>query len=250
MEKEEIQLKKRLWELADKAAERNCVTYTNFLNLNEINILFSLIPALSNVTCRLYGGYDNAERQIAAFIPDALYYDWNYPLAVLKVGILSKKTTEQLSHRDYLGAILSLGVERSKIGDIIVDGQEAYFFCLDNLQDFFLQELTVIKHTAVAVSLAADGYIYKPNFREVTGSIASNRLDNSVSLAFHISRSRVSELINNKKVFVNSRSVTSSSLLLKAGDVVSVRGMGKFIYDGIISQTKKGRFFVRLQKYE
>lgn len=250
MEKEEYQFQKRIQELAELAEQRSCVTFTDFLNLNELNMFYNMTSSLSHMTYRLFGGYDYSERQIVAFIPDALYYEWKYPLITLKISPLNKKFADVLTHRDYLGAILNLGVERGKIGDIIIAGQEAYFFCMDNLQDFFEKELTKVKHTIVCVSETTDDFHYSPSFVEMKGSIASGRLDNVIAFAYHTARNKMIEVIAGKKVFVNSKLVLSNSYPLKENDIVSVRGYGKFIYRGIQSETKKGRFYVRIEMYD
>ena len=104
---------------------------------------------------RLFGGYEHAERQIAAFLPDALSYNYDFPVVSLKIRPLQKKFAEDLSHRDYLGALLNLGVDRSKIGDILVGEKEAIFFCEEGIAPFLQQELTRVRHTPVLVEAAA-----------------------------------------------------------------------------------------------
>ncbi len=88
-----------------------------------------------------------------------------------------------------------------------------------------------------------------PKFEEIRGSVATPRLDSVLALAFHGSRSSLSGLIEGKKVFVNSRLMESNSYLLKDGDIVSVRGYGKFIYNETVGTTKKGRAYISLNKY-
>ena len=96
------------------------MVFTDFMNLNELNIFHSCVKEFAYVSYRLFGGYEHAERQIAAFLPDALSYNYDFPVVSLKIRPLQKKFAEDLSHRDYLGALLNLGVDRSKIGDILI----------------------------------------------------------------------------------------------------------------------------------
>ena len=143
MQKEELMLQKRLIELSKIAYQRGIVTYSDFLNLNELNILHTT-PKQELFSCyETFGGYDYSERQMVAFLPDALCYEKNYPISALKVAPVQKKFSEKLSHRDYLGSIINLGVERSKIGDILVEDEYAILFTHHSLKSFFLEELVI-----------------------------------------------------------------------------------------------------------
>ena len=122
MTREEQQLEKRFLDLAETAYQRGIVTYSDFLNLNEQHIFHSIRPRLSYIQAESFGGYEAAERQMAAFVPDAPMFCPKYPIACIKIEPLQKKFAEKLAHRDYLGALLNLGIERSKTGDILVMG--------------------------------------------------------------------------------------------------------------------------------
>ena len=132
MTKEETLFQRRLLDLANMADQRNIVLFSDFLSLNELNIYHSSKKELGFVTCRLFGGYEAAERQMIAFIPDALYYDWDYPIACIRIRPLNVKFAEELGHRDILGALMNLGIERSKTGDIALEENEFYLFCCQN----------------------------------------------------------------------------------------------------------------------
>lgn len=250
MQKEEFMLQKRLIELSKTAYRRGIVTYSDFLNLNELNILHTTPRSEFDTPYETYGGYNDSERQMAAFLPDALYYTHFYPIQILTIEPLQKKFAESLTHRDYLGAILNLGIERSKIGDIIVMEQCAYLFVHESLADFICSDLTRIRHTSVMVTKKdAEDFSYTPKYEEITGTVASVRLDSLLSLAFNSSRSKLVALIEGGKVFTNGKLMTTNSYQVKEGDIISVRQMGRFKYNGILSQTKKGRYYVSLYKY-
>lgn len=111
MEKEETLLRKRLIELSNIAYQRGIIMYSDFLNLNELNILHTTPKDSFPVPYRTFGGYDPSERQMAAFLPDAFYMYMDedsihstYPIRILKISPLQPKFAEELSHRDYLGA--------------------------------------------------------------------------------------------------------------------------------------------------
>lgn len=250
MNREEELFKKRLIDLANTADRRGIVTFTDFMNLNELNIFHSSTGSFSYVETKLFGGYEHAERQMAAFIPDALSYSYEYPICSLKIEPLQKKFADALNHRDFLGALLNLGVDRCKIGDILVGDKEAVFFCEKKIAPFLIQELTRVRHTTVLCRENQNGTdTFAQKTETVTGTVSSVRLDSIIAAAMKTSRSSLTGLIEGGKVFVNGRLVTSNGYQLKEQDLISVRGVGRFRYLGQSSQTKKGRCVVEIEKY-
>ena len=250
MNREEQILIRRFHDLANTAYNRGICTFSDFLNLNEISNLNSIQKELSFVTISLYGGYREAERQIAVFAPDAFLPTINeYPISILKICPVNKKFAQDLSHRDFLGAILNLGIDRCKIGDILVKEATAYVFVHKSMETFLMEQLCRIKHTSVKVEPCFEAEDIRPSFAHIEGSVSSERLDAVMALAFQSSRNALSNLVAGEKVFVNGRLCYSNSQILRQGDIVSVRGYGKFIYQGFLSNTKKGRLFVALNKY-
>lgn len=257
MEKEETLLRKRLIELSNTAYQRGIVTYTDFLNLNELNILHTTPKDEFAVPYRTFGGYASSERQMAAFLPDAFYMYMEeaeileaFPIAVVKIAPLHEKFAEELGHRDFLGALLNLGIDRAKLGDILIQDGSAYVFASDTLAEFIEKELVRVRHTAVmAKRTALAEFSYEPRFEEIQGTVASVRLDSLLSLAFGSSRSRLTPFIEGGRVYVNGKLVTSNGCHLKNDDIISVRGMGRFQYKETAYQTKKGRCSVVIHKY-
>ena len=149
MNKEELLLQKRLVELSNTAYQRDIVTFTDFLNLNELNILHSTPKHMFPAAYETYGGYEAAERQMVAFLPDALYYEYRYPVEILKISPVNLKFAENLSHRDYLGGILHLGIERCCLGDLLVSEECCRVFVTDSMADYICRNLTRIRHTTV-----------------------------------------------------------------------------------------------------
>jgi RNA-binding protein YlmH len=233
MTKEELLLKKRLVELSKIAYNRNIPVFSDFLNLNELNIFYSVTKELYSSGFKVYGGYETAERQMVAFIPDAFCYDiiGLYPITVVKIVPLSKKYSDKLTHRDFLGAIVNLGIDRSKVGDILVKDNEGYIFCNEKLVEFLIEQVTRIKHTSVmAMATKLGEFHYEPEFMMLKGSIATSRIDSVLTVCFAKSRSEAVEYIMSKKVFINGRLIEANSETLKNNDIISVRGIGKFIF--------------------
>lgn len=248
-------LQKRLIELSRTAYIRGIVMFSDFLNLNELNILHTTPKHLFQSRYVTYGGYDLSERQMVAFLPDALYAFSEeqiipYPVQVLEISPHNKRFCEELSHRDYLGAVMNLGIERCKLGDIMVDGSKALLFVREELAGYIRENLTRIRHTSVNICVSCDfPNDYEPKYEEIKGTVASVRLDTVLSLAFPLSRSKITSYIEGAKVFVNGKLVTSNGYRLKEGDIISVRKMGRIVYDGVLSETKKGRFLTVIRKY-
>ncbi|WP_076777388.1 YlmH family RNA-binding protein [Lachnoclostridium phocaeense] len=250
MNKEEVMLQKRLIELSNLSYKRDIVTFSDFLNLNELNILHTTPKDLFPSRYETYGGYEPAERQMVAFLPDALYYDYQYPISVLRISPANRKFAEELSHRDFLGGILHLGIERSCLGDLLVEDSVCHVFVTDTMADFICEQLTRIRHTVVKTEkIDGESFSFTPRLETVKGTVASVRLDTVLSVAFPLSRSRMTGLVEGGKVFVNGKLITSNGYRLKEGDIISVRGMGKLVYQGVLSETKKGRQYIQVGKY-
>ena len=250
MTREEQQLEKHFRDLARTAYQRGIAVFSDFLNLNELNIFQSLRPEFSYLKMESFGGYELAERQIAVFRPEAPVFYADYPVKCLKITPLNAKFAEDLNHRDYLGAVLNLGIDRACLGDILVEEDAAYLFCLERMADFIRDNLIRIRHTSVYVEqVEAENFHYEPKYKEVSGTVASVRLDKLLALAFNASRSSLTGFIEGGKVFVNGKLVTSNGYEPKEGDLISVRGMGRFRFRETGGQSKKGREYVILWRY-
>ena len=244
LKKDEELFKKRLIELDNNAYSKGIPVFSDFLNLYEQSV-FHQLKYISRHT--LYGGYDGAERVIAIFHDGEYEYS---PIVCIKISSINPKYSEKLSHRDYLGSILGLGIDRSKVGDILLFDGFAYVFVIDKISDYIVDNLTRVKNTPVNVACCYDETAFKePDLKEITGSISSLRLDTVLSLAFGMSRSKVITFINDGVVFVNGRIVTTNSFSISDGDIISVRHLGRVKFDTVLGNTKKDRLFVRILKY-
>lgn len=250
MNKEEHYLVNRFLELANTAYNRNIYTYTDFLNMNEIHILKSTQNQLPPVKLELTGGNNYAERKIAIFSPLDIYYEEDAPISVLKITPKNLKYSDILTHRDYLGAILNLGITRNKIGDIFIIENIAYVYCISDISDYITENLTKIKHTFISIeSISSLEIEIEPSRKNITKTISNIRLDSLISAAFQVSRNSVIPFIEGGKVFVNGKLITSNGYAVKENEIISVRGKGRFIYNGILKTTKKGRNLVSIDLY-
>ena len=227
-EKEEQLLKKRMIELAGLCYQRDIQTSTGFLSLNEQTIFHSIEKTLPPVRTCLTGGFEGAERKLLCFLASYDDEEFGLPIAVLEVIPANLRYSEALTHRDYLGALMNLGIERSCIGDILMKENGCCVFCQEKMADYLCQELTMVR---------------------VSGSVASPRLDSVIAMVFSSSRTKILPLIEGEKVFIDGKQVTSPAVQLKEGEIVSVRGMGKFRFAGSGGLSKKGRLYVYADKY-
>lgn len=249
---------KHIQDLITRSYMQNRPYYSEFLSLEESGMVYLQLQNQRDVSFQLYGGYQNAERQILAIMPGGYELTQPMPVSCIRVEPLQFRFHDELSHRDYLGALMNLGIERNLLGDIVIHQETkkghtypvAYVFCLTRICDFIIDNLSKIRHTQVACSKETEYEIqYEPSFEELTGTVVSERLDAVLAFLTKQSRSHVAALIGEKKIFINNICIQNASYRLKENDVIRIRGYGKYIYqsDGLL--TKKGRLVIHVLKY-
>lgn len=250
-EKEIQQLKKRLIELSEKSSRQGIFTFTQFLALNEQDIFWQIKKDLEYAGFTLYGGTKKSDRVMIRFgDPQELGYEVGFPIKCIHITPLLPKFADQLSHRDFLGAIMNLGIERSTIGDILVGEKEAYVFCMEQVTDFICDNLDKIKHTnvkCVVVDSAAQIVEEEPKLLRI--QVSSLRADALIAKVYQSSRSECLELFQTGRVFIDGRLCENNSRILKAGETVNARGYGKFVLNGELGLTRKGKMSVEVLVY-
>lgn len=239
LEKEEVLLIKRFKELENRSYNRGVYEYSDFLNMYEQDLLFKNI----NTSFSLFGGYENAERQIAVFGNEENFgFSPSYPIVCVLVSPLMQKFADDLTHRDFLGSVLGLGIKRETIGDIIIKNNTGYIFCLETIADFITENLKKVRHTSVKCEKVTEApKEVNPEATEKFIIVVSERLDVIIAEVYNLSRSESNNLFLSKKVFVNGKLTENNSHKIKPGDIVSVRGFGRFNWLGTSGETKKGR---------
>ena len=239
-----------LRDLSAQSDAHNIYTFSDFLSPEEQSALLSMRRELVPFT--LFGGAEGTERNMARFgSENALGYAQDFPIVCIKTEPLNQKFAETLSHRDYLGALMHLGIERAVLGDIIVKDTVCYIFCADRIAPYLIENFIKVRHTDVRASVCdslPEGALYDTEETRVT--VTSLRLDCVASAAVKLSRSRLQELIREKKVFLNSAVCEKPDALLAPGDTFSVRGCGKFRYKETQGNSKKGKFILLIDKYK
>lgn len=239
-------LKNRFKELALKSYNQGIFTFTEFLGLAEQDVFNQIESELRYVGYKIFGGTDDGERVIVRFgNEEELGYSVDYPIKCLVIRPLMQKFAEDLTHRDFLGALMNLGIKREKLGDIIIHENEGYLFCLEQIADYIVDNLTRVKHTSVTVEIENNSekisHLYKDDYKSQIILVDSKRLDAIIAKTYKISRTSSLNLFVAGKVYVNGRQCTSNSQLIKNGDIISVRGKGRIKYMGNEGVSKKGR---------
>lgn len=252
MDKDTEILKKRLVDLANQSYRNNMFTFSSFLSLSEQQLLLELKKEMGDIKVTMEGGYELPERVMLRFgNPEELGYEETFPIVCLHIRPLLKKFADQLTHRDFLGAVMNLSIERNTIGDIIIEDKEAFLFCHEKVADYICSELTKVKHTNILCEktvFESKAVIKEPVSYEIL--VASERIDGVVAKTYNFSRSQAVVLFREKRVFVNGKQQENNSYFLKEGDTVTVRGYGKFIYRKLIAVSKKEKLRLEIAKFE
>ncbi len=256
--------------LADKikiCKTSNKIVNTEFLNIYKIELIKKELIRLKEKNYLLFGGYENAEYKILILYPEKFKEEFNLYLnsqhsrivendlhniiKAIKIK-LPKELIGKYEHRDYLSAIMKFGLARERIGDIIVHDDGAYIIVLNENVEYLknsLKELIRFRKAEIDI-IDIEEIKVKPNqFEEIKISISSKRLDNLISEISRISRKQANELLNNERIFINSKIETKASKEIKEGDILVIRGKGKFKIEEFIGNNKKGKIVTKILKY-
>ena len=239
----------RMVDLAYQAQKNHKYKLSGFLSPYEQEIAGTISNSIDDIKVDFDGGYVGAERQRAAFCHNEFAGTPAFEIAVIKAEWNGEFA--RLSHSDVLGSIMSLGVDREHIGDIIATKESAKILVDKKMAEYFISNLTQIGGTTVKTvideltSIAAKEERYK----EIRATVASLRVDSIAAAGFGMSRSKAAVEIEAEKVKLNWQSVKNASQSVKEGDVLSMRGRGRLEVAEIRGLTKKGRTGVLLKRY-
>ena len=248
---EEQRLQHRFIELAERSYHSGRYTYTNFLNLMELDMLSRIQNELRHVPHMLWGGAEDCERKLIRFGNDELCgYEEEFPIACIRIQPANAKFADALTHRDFLGAIMNIGIVRDLIGDIRVVEKVGYVFCLNRIASFMIEQLIKVRHTTVNCEIVqALPETAVVSTQSISLQVTSERLDAVLAHLYQLSRTDAQELFRGGRVFVNDRMQESCSYAPKPGDIISARGYGRFLYCGVSGRTKKGKLTVTVKRY-
>ncbi|MBR6376395.1 MAG: RNA-binding protein [Oscillospiraceae bacterium] len=237
-------LLKRVDDLARRCERANIVTSTPFLTPADQAAVVSYVNRLRGCRMRLSGGQTDCERKAAFFLPDWMEegdFDPAGYIAALRIDAYYGVP----GHRDYLGALLGLGVRREWIGDIRVEEQTAWVFCLPSVAEQ-LAGLEQAGRVSVKAAVVPLGQVPEPERKrkEVRFTVQSLRLDAVLGETFRLSRTQAVKLIALGAASLNYLPCLKNDAPVKEGDVISLKGHGKATVTEIGGQSRKGRLFV------
>jgi len=240
----------RILDRAVKAMETGSVVWTDFMDPHQRNVAERALAYVKDVDYTFCGGYSDAERVVIVFNPNFMSFEDVDLDRIFKLVNVTVKGKEVLSHRDYLGSLMGMGIKREKIGDILVKDGSCSIIALSEIAEYIKYNLEKVGRTRVVTETAKIGELEppEPKVKEIKTTVASLRLDCIVGAGYGVSRSKASELIKAERVNVNWDTETSVARQLKAGDTISVRGKGRVILEEVAGNTKKGRIGIVLKK--
>lgn len=243
-------LSAKICDLISLSERRCCPCFSDFLNLHEIHV--AVKTADSNAFSRycLFGGFEQAERKMFCAFPDYMEEEdctGQFPIAMLT--FIYKKEFS-LSHSDFLGALMALGIKRSCLGDIVVESGHTVVFAKKEMAEYICGNMNKVGRVGVTVNEGINtDFSPVKRFSDISVTVSSMRLDCIVSALTGLSREKSSAMILSGNVFIDNTEILKQNFAVKAGDTVTIRRKGKFIVDSVNGSTKKGRIKISVKKY-
>ncbi len=255
--KEDLQLRQDMTKILDRAEavlKKHEVRTTDFLTPAQVRYAKDILAGINDIRFTVTGGYPEAERSLIYIYPDYMEISFIDPM-ITALEIVGNGQFQHITHRDYMGAILGLGLKREKIGDIILQKSDSSKFqaCQvvvhTDIKDYILYNLEKIGSMRVTVKEIAleDLKGLQTDYKEITGNVASLRLDAVIAMACRISRGDAQSLIEREYVSLNWEIINRGSYEVQEKDVISVRGKGRVYIDSIKGLTKSGRITLQIK---
>lgn len=230
---------------------RNVPAHTWFLTPAEALAVQSLIADLGNPGHVFTGGFAGAERRLCVFLPDWMEEDMLDPSEYITALRATWYAEETLTHRDFLGALMGMGVRRETVGDILVSRGNCDLLLLPEVAPFLRASLERAGRSKLHLQEVALSDLHFPEARTKTihGTVPAMRLDAVASTGFSLSRSKMAEAISAGRVTLNWRAVTRPDAPVRPGDVIACRGLGKCKVLEAGARSRKGRISIDLERY-
>lgn len=244
----------RIIDRIERSDKNNKIDLTDFLDPGQISLVKCIANTLKSVNVYFDGGFEKSERKRAIVVPYSINFSGlDFQICTLK--ITTSKFSRELSHRDFLGSFVGLGIKRDMLGDILIsDEGAAYIITTNNLKEFLINEFSKIGREQIKICQVdlevLQGIIPKIDYIETNIIVTTMRLDSIVAAAFKLSRSTSANLINQKKVKVNFRIQESTHANIEQESIISVKGFGRCKIEKVVGQTKKERYILNVKIYE
>ncbi len=236
----------------EQASQRQgYLTHSKFLSMGGHAMCSEALRLAGAASHSLFwGGFDGAERGIYLFYPDYMDEENSKAAAPLALLRAQKRKEDRLSHRDYLGSLMGLQIDRSVVGDILVHEKGADIIVLEEASDFIQLNFTHAGRAPLSVSREPLKDLIKTSSVEKSGSgsVASPRLDCVAALIFSLGRKETQEKISGGLVFVNNMPCQKPERTISEGDRITIRGYGRAKIEVFGGLSRKGRLFVQFVK--
>ena len=238
------------------SSTREKIEYTDFLDMYQISLVENFLRKTKISNYELYGGYEEAERKILIIYPEKydkkmIEKNYNKMIRVVRV-ILPEEEQGKYNHRNYLGGIVKLGLNRQKVGDILVSNDGADIIVINDFAEILKKEIGLLTRFEKSnIEIEEIESLRKKEIRveEIKIIVPSLRLDNIVSDLAKTSRNKAVKIINQERVFINGQNETKQSKQIKINDIITIRGKGRFIIKESVGNTRSGRTVLLIEKY-
>lgn len=231
-----------------QAEQRQSQETTGFFTPEEQVDFMSLLQAYGGGAWAREGGYDQAERRVFVFLPP-----WMEELSPedVPLSVIQASYGGEVGHRDVLGSLMSLGLTRRKLGDIVLGEGMCQVLCLAETAPILLSQWSSIGRYPISLVEKPLGDLVQveEKTKEIHSTVASLRLDSMVATGFSLSRSKAQSLIQGGRVAVNHRECSKGDKLVEEGDLLTCRGLGKCQVVTVGGQSRKGRYLITLMRY-
>lgn len=240
----------KIWDKIHRGIEKNIPANTCFLSLRELEMTKYLFGQVEGL--HAFGGYADAERQMLVFLPEYLeesaLLDDDAPLACLRATFYEGDAP---THRDFLGALMGIGISRETVGYICVGKGCCDFFVTKEIAPYILQNFLSAGRTKVCLQQIplAEVLVPQPETKEIRDTVSSLRLDSVISSGFRVSRNAACEYVSAGRVAIDGLVCEKADKIVVEGAKISVRGLGKIQLKSVNGQTKKGRISIVINRY-
>ena len=239
----------RLLDIAELVSKNRKYKVSEFLDPYGYTIAETIAASYDNIEINSSGGYYGAERQRVSFKHKDFLGNEDFAIKVIKATWNDKYY--HISHRDILGSLIGLGIERNALGDLLVKSDHCKILLDSTIYEYVMQNFIQIGAASISVEECDLSEIEPKEERckEIRATVASLRLDSVAAAGFSSSRSKIVADIATEKVKLNWQSIKGASQTIKVGDIISMRGRGRVEVEEIRGQTKKGRISIVLKRY-
>lgn len=242
------QIMARVLDLAEKALNSKKTVFTDFLSPLHLSMAEDIVRGIPDLRVTSFGGYLEAERKMLSIYPDFKNEPNTYPLKIYRVAV--KSGSQSLSHRDYLGSIMGLGIVREKLGDIVViDEMSAAVVVQEEMADYLLMNLTKIARANASLEAICSVDSSWIDYQDMVCTLSSLRLDLIVAQGFHIPRSKAEKLIRGESVKADWKIMNKPGYQVNIGSMISCKGYGRVAFIEEIGKSKKGKNQVKLRRF-